>query len=65
MIIAFPRDRCRISAGKIRGARCTVVILPVVRIERWPAEPERAPRKAKITAKITSKITSKSKRKTP
>jgi hypothetical protein len=61
MIIAFPRDRCRVSTGKIRGARCTVIILPVVRIERWPEKPKRTPRKAKITAKITAK----SKRKTP
>jgi hypothetical protein len=69
MIIAFPRERCRISAGKIRGPRCTVIILPVVRIERWPEEPERAPRKAKSTtkrtAKTTAKTTAKSKGKTP
>jgi hypothetical protein len=36
VIIAFPRARCRISGGRIRGP-CTIVILPVVRIERWPA----------------------------
>ena len=65
MIIAFPRHRCRISAGKIRGGHCTIVILPVVRIERWPEEPARAPPKAKITTKSTNKSTAKSKRKTP
>jgi hypothetical protein len=69
MIIAFPRERCRISAGKIRGGHCAVIILPVVRIERWPEEPKRAPRKAKITTKSTdkptAKTTAKSKGKTP
>jgi hypothetical protein len=66
MIIAFPRDRCRVSGGKIRGPRCSIVILPVIRIERWPEKStaKRAPRKARITTKITSKIKTKSKRKT-
>jgi hypothetical protein len=65
MIIAFPRHRCRISAGKIRGGHCTVIILPVVRIERWPEEPQRTPRKAKSTTKRTAKTTAKTERKTP
>jgi len=65
MIIAFPRERCRRSGGKIHGPRCSIVILPVVRIERWTDEPERAPRKAKSTTKSTPKVTDKSERKTP
>ena len=65
MIIAFPRERCRSSGGKIRGPSCSVIILPVVRIERWPDEPEPTPRKAKNTTKSTTKITTKSKGKTP
>jgi hypothetical protein len=61
MIIAFPRERCRRSSGKIGGPCCSVIILPVVRIERWPEEPTPTPRKTKSTTKTTDK----SKRKTP
>jgi hypothetical protein len=60
-VIAFPRERCRASSGKTGGKTsgkmngktsgpgCTVIILPVVRIERWPAKPtrKRNPRKRK------------------
>jgi hypothetical protein len=63
MVITFPRDRCRASTGKIRGAHCSVIILPVVRIERWPEEP--TPRRTARKAKTTAKTTAKSKRKTP
>jgi hypothetical protein len=65
MIIAFPRDRCRVSSGKIRGGACSIVILPVVRIERWPEPPEPAPRGSKSTSKSKLKPTSPKKRKTP
>jgi hypothetical protein len=53
MVIAFPRDRCRAprgkTGGKTSGLGCTIIILPVVRIERWPVKPtrKRNPRKRK------------------
>jgi hypothetical protein len=50
-VIAFPRERCRISSGKIRGAVCTVIILPVIHIARWPEEPNNPARKRKSKRK--------------
>ncbi len=48
MVLAFPRDRCRPSTGKIRGGHsCKVYILPAVRIERPPEPPQPKARKRK------------------
>jgi hypothetical protein len=44
MVLAFPRERCRLSAGKIAGPSAAIIILPCVRIERHSDRPKPAAR---------------------